>query len=312
MRELMLLVAAWFCVVTFVVPPTTAHANNTRSWVSSSGSDSNACTKAAPCLTFAQAISQTSSGGEIDCLTGGDFGAVTITFPVTIDCGAGQVGTIGITAGPAAILISLNSGGTVVLRNLSLNGLGTNGANGIDASVANGALIVEHCSIFGFASANGIMFTPGSGRGALEVSDTSIYDNYFGIAVDVGSGVTGSVVLSRVEIINHTTDGLIFEGGGVIAGTLRNSVVAGSGDYGILADSGSAYFTVEESSIVDNLRDGILAESAGTNLEVGASTIAGNATGVADTAGSIYTFGNNQMSANGSNGGFTSGGPGLE
>jgi len=41
-------------------------------------------------------------------------------------------------------------------------------------------------------------------------------------------------------------------------------------------------------------------------VNVGASTIGGNGTGVLPSSGSIISFGNNQMSANGSNGNFTS------
>jgi hypothetical protein len=41
-------------------------------------------------------------------------------------------------------------------------------------------------------------------------------------------------------------------------------------------------------------------------VNVGASTIGGNGTGVVAQSGSLISFGNNQMSANGTNGNFTS------
>ena len=47
---------------------------STRTWVSSLGSDTNQCTRTAPCLTFAGAIANTIPGGEIDALDPGDSG----------------------------------------------------------------------------------------------------------------------------------------------------------------------------------------------------------------------------------------------
>ncbi len=308
MRKLMLLWAT-LSATAFAVATTSAHAANTRSWVSSSGSDSNACTQAAPCLTFAHAIGQTNSGGEIDCLSGGDFGPVTITSSITIDCGAGQVGAIG-----AGIAISINvpSAAVIILRNLSLNGFG--GGYGIYTdSFPGGTLIVQHCNVHGFTADYGIYFAPSSGRGLLQISDTAIYGNGSGIVVSPSSGVIASVVLDRVEITANSGYGLLLEGNGTIAGTLRQSVVGENGNAGIYAiATAGVYFTVEESSVIDNLSYGIAVDSSGVNFEVGASTIGGNGTGVDAAAGSLYSFGNNQMSANGSNGSFTPGGPGLQ
>jgi hypothetical protein len=73
---------------------TPAQAQASRTWVSGVGDDANPCSRVAPCKTFAGAISKTAPGGEIDCLDPGGCGAVTITKSITIDCGAGQVGSI--------------------------------------------------------------------------------------------------------------------------------------------------------------------------------------------------------------------------
>jgi hypothetical protein len=45
-----------------------AQAQNTRSFVSGHGLDTNACTLAAPCRTLAAAFAATNAGGEIDVL----------------------------------------------------------------------------------------------------------------------------------------------------------------------------------------------------------------------------------------------------
>ena len=73
----------------------------------------------------------------------------------------------------------------------------------------------------------------------------------------------------------------------------------------MIASASQVYFTVEESSIVANLSYGVLTNSAGSVVNVGASTIGGNRTGVTAFSGSLISFGNNQMSANGVNGSFT-------
>ena len=63
-----------------------AHAQATRTWVSGVGDDVNPCSRTAPCKTFAGAISKTATGGEMNCLDPGGFGAVTITKAIQIIC----------------------------------------------------------------------------------------------------------------------------------------------------------------------------------------------------------------------------------
>jgi hypothetical protein len=309
MRRLLLWCAALSALACFVTTGPAQAVSSARTWVSATGLDTNPCTQTSPCLTFAHAISVTNAGGEIDCLSGGDFGPVTIADSVTIDCGAGLVGAIGLTTSGNAVNITATSG-TIILRNLSINGFDI--ANyGIFASGFNGTLTVQHCSVLGFGNA-GVFFGPTSARGVLQVSDTAVDGSFNGIFVSPSASVIASVVLNRVEL-NGNAFGLAFHGAGIVAGTLRQSVVAESSQYGIVAaSSGGVYFTVEGSSIVDNLTAGIQTGAAAVNLEVGGSTIGGNGTGVTSTAGSILTFGNNQFSANGVNGTFTPGGPPLE
>ncbi len=60
---------------------------STRTWVSGVGDDANPCSGTAPCKTFVGAISKTSTGGQIDALDPGGYGAVTIIKSITIDGG---------------------------------------------------------------------------------------------------------------------------------------------------------------------------------------------------------------------------------
>ena len=279
------------------------HAQNVL-WVANNGHDANACSQTSPCATFQGAINK-GSVSQINCLTSGNYGPFTITASITIDCGTGNIGNVAVSGGNA-ITINTASAATIVLRHLSLNGLGT-ATNGIGTTLfSSGTLIVEDCMIQGFHSGYGIYFAPSSGRGLLQVSNSQIFGNTYGIAVGPASGQIASVTLNRVELVANSNNGLYLGGAGVVAGTMRDSVASANGKTGVFANASQVYFTVEESSIVANLANGIQTNSAGSVVNVGASTIGGNGTGVKATAGQLISFGNNQMSANGSNGNFTS------
>jgi hypothetical protein len=302
MRKLILLCAS-LCsmVLLFSVSPVRAQS---VLWVAASGNDGNACGQTTPCATFQGAINK-GTVSQINCLSSGSYGFITIQTSLTIDCGTGNIGTMSVgVSGASAITINTSSAATIVLRHLSLNGNNL-AAQGINATAfAGGTLVVEDCTIQGFSS-TGIVFEPTNGRGLLQVSDSRIFNNGDGIFVGPNINQIASVTLNRVELTGNLQNGLAL-GGGVVAGTMRDSVAAGNGNDGVLAAATQVFFTVEESSIVANLNAGIQTLSAGTVVNVGASTIGGNGTGVMPTGGSLISFGNNQMSANGTDGNFTS------
>jgi hypothetical protein len=302
MRKLILLCAS-LCSMVLLFSASPVRAQSVL-WVAASGNDGNACGQTTPCATFQGAINK-GSVSQINCLTSGNYGAATITASLTIDCGTGNIGTVSITGlGNTAIGISTSSAATIVLRHLSLNG--NNSATfGIDANpFASGTLVVEDCTIQGFTT-NGIHFEPTNGRGLLQVSDSRIFNNGNGILVQPTNNQIASVTLNRIEVTGNSNDGLLLKGD-VVAGTMRDSVAAGNTQFGVSAFATQVFFTIEESSIVANLNAGIETNSPGSVINVGASTIGGNGTGVKPTLGSLISFGNNQMSANGANGNFTS------
>src|SRR6516162_4111405 len=106
-----------------------AHAQATRTWVSGVGDDANPCSRTAPCKTFAGAISKTAPGGEIDALDPGGFGALTITKPITLDGGGGQVAST-LTSGTPGFTITFATAGAVIIRNIRVNGLLNSGSPG--------------------------------------------------------------------------------------------------------------------------------------------------------------------------------------
>src|SRR5437868_2417162 len=151
MRQIALLaIAAGFVVPLMASAP--AQAQATRTWVSGVGDDVNPCSRTAPCKTFAGAISKTASGGEIDALDSGGFGAVTITKPITID-GNGVEASVLTTVNGIIINYTAPAIGTVTLRNLEITFSGTGTGTGVvivAAGATQGHVVLDHVAIFGF------------------------------------------------------------------------------------------------------------------------------------------------------------------
>src|SRR5262245_31209797 len=110
------------------IASTGAYALSNRTFVSGTGSDSNPCSLAAPCRSFAGAIAQTSPGGEVAVLDTAGYGAVTITQAVSIVNEEGVEAGITATSGDA---ISINAGASDVVNLRGLTIVGAGGATGI-------------------------------------------------------------------------------------------------------------------------------------------------------------------------------------
>src|SRR5262245_37584689 len=301
------------------LPGNAAHAAP-RTFVSGTGSDAGICTRAAPCLTFAFAHAQTDSGGEINCVDAGNFGPVTITRSITIDCG----GTLGGINPGAADAITINAASVVVrLRNLSLNGAGT-GFTGI-RFMNGGALFVENCVIANFngggpGQGNGITFAPPAGVTAeLYVLDSVISTNGHpsdGIGIAIQPTGTGSarVSIERARIENNTYG--IFANGsgstGLIAMQIRDSVVWESKLNGVgafTAAGGSiTSITLERTSSLLNGGIGIQAQGSGAYVTLAESTVTSNVTGLSAFAGGmIFSYQDNQLNGNVADGATSAG-----
>src|SRR5215469_6495095 len=94
------------CLVAVQSGPAVAQAN--RTFVSGLGSDSNPCSLAAPCRSFAQAITQTNASGEIVALDSAGYGTVTIAKAISITAPDGI--EAGITTSSATIAITISAG----------------------------------------------------------------------------------------------------------------------------------------------------------------------------------------------------------
>jgi len=276
----------------------------TRTWVSGVGDDASPGQRTSPCKTFAGAISKTDAFGEIDALDPGGFGPVTITKSVTIDGGTGSGWASILAPGVTGIVINAQNG-IVVLRRLSINGLGT-GIAGIRILNAD-SVTIEDCHIFNFRAATGTDAGTGirdarTNGGFLYVARTTIGQNsQSGIVITPSSGsLRTNAQIDQVRFYVNGSSGLFVGPVGLV--TLSNS---------IFSNNVTSAVTVQESGGTTevNIERCVMSQNGiGINAVVGASTtrlsesmIINNGAGISTAAGAVVaSFGNNRIAGNGS------------
>jgi hypothetical protein len=270
-----------------------AQAQATRTWVSGVGDDVNPCSRTAPCKTFAGAISKTATGGEIDCLDPGGFGAVTITKSITLDGTHG--GGFGSILASATNGVVVNGAGAIVtLRSLSINGAGTTtGLNGI-RFIQGSKLLVEDCKIFNFTNAGG---TAGidiqlATAANVYVKDSTIYANTRGIRATTTSGVL-LVVVENTAIENNAQEGVKLETGGFLEA--RNSNISYNVTGVSLTGGGNSGASLLHCDVIANTGTGLAAGTSGFT-RIGGTSVIGNGTGISQSAANtVKTFGDNYI-----------------
>jgi len=326
MKRLVSLLAITGAFLISMLTAVPSYAQATRTWISGVGDDANPCSRTAPCKTFAGAISKTATGGEIDCLDPGGFGAVTVTKSITLDCGGGNggqngsilvTGTNGITVNGASVIVKV--------RNMTINGIQASGSPGLSGIkfVQGRALIVEHVGIFGFGgtggSNGGIDFEPGSSGAAnqttqLDVLDTEVqYGLADGILIKPQNGATVKATLNRYSGLNNGGGGLRVDmtsdtSGTGVAVTAFHSSFSNNGGSGVLSLSPSAdapsVVTVADSVVAGN-PGGVVSNGGNSTINIGGNTVAGNGTGIVklgSPAGAVKTWSDNHFAGNGSDG----------
>ncbi len=262
-----------------------ANAQATRTWISGVGDDANPCSRTAPCKTFAGAISKTATGGEIDCLDPGGFGAVTITKAITLDCASGeggQVGSILVSGTNGIVVASTPAGSSITIRNISINGIGA-GLSGIRYISGGGALHIENAEIFGFTQ-NGVDFE-NTAAANLFVRDSQISDNAGGaILAKPSGGVLANVSVYRTKM-DRSLYGLRVEDGG--KATVQDSVAHSNNGNGFVAVSAStaAEINITNSVASNTFTNGVATSGAGARINLSYSTITDNGTGINTSAG---------------------------
>jgi len=217
-----------------------AQAATSRTFVSTSGSDTGACSPTAPCRTFAFALSQTLAGGEIVILNSGGYGPVTITQSVTL---VGEGVHPAVTAASGNGITIAAASGVVALRGLSLIGTGT-GTNGVSITAA-ASVVMSDMTIGGFQ--NGINIaetttTSGLPTPVVQVKDTVIKGNS---VAGVVAGATGAglvtVTIQGCQILENATGILVEDQAHVIVDS--TDVLYGATGVNVNAVGGQAQAT---------------------------------------------------------------------
>jgi parallel beta helix pectate lyase-like protein len=254
-----------------------------RTFVASTGVDTNPCSLTAPCRALQAGVNAVDPGGELVVLDSAGYGPVTIAKAVQIVVPPGVYAGITVSSiSGTGITISAGSSDVVTLRGLTIKGPGGlfQGSTAINF-LAGGALHVEDCTISGFGSP-AIAF---NGPGELYVSRTVIRDNNGGgINLSAPAGPAATATVDHSWILNSGF------GDGVLVGansrlTVRESTLSGNSSRGLRAfgnTAGNAEATVENCTISGN-GEGILSGSTFTDnatVRVSNSTITDNSSGV--------------------------------
>jgi hypothetical protein len=289
-----------------LVVPATVQAQATRTWVSGVGDDVNPCSRTAPCKTFAGAISKTASGGVIDALDPGGYGALTITKPITLE-GNGTLASM-LSSGTNGVIVNITSGTNrdVVLRNILIDGSGTTlGINGI-RFIAGDSLTVENCSIEQF-SGQGIDFEPNTLARLLVQGTTITQAGGAGILVKPATGGIARVSIFDSSIHKNATGVLGQDTFGASNVSIFRSRVSQNTVDGVFAQSttaSSVTIVLDGNEVGHNASIGIRNSGANAFTRVANTLIEGNGTSVSAASGELCTYGNNRVTG-GAPGAFT-------
>jgi Right handed beta helix region len=299
-----ILAAAVLTVALAADPAQAQNGSLTRSFVSSTGVDTNPCTITQPCGSFAVAYTKISANGIIAALDPGKYGPLTIIGPVTIN-GNGWAAITGLAAGSA---ITINAGsGNVTLTGLELDGAGAS-YNGIVFN-SGGSLTVTDCVVENFISSgppttgNGILMQPTSGTFSFAIINTKTSNNqYVGVyyfpptnnSTETANGVIDHVIATnngfRISIFTVASASI----------SISNSI-ASNNSGGITINGLSSLAVSIDNSNMSNNGWGILSSSSPRVL-LGRSVITSNSAYGIDnemSPSTFYTYQNNQINLNG-------------
>jgi hypothetical protein len=256
--------------------PLAAHAVAPQSvaWVSAQHGKNDATCGAVdtPCLTFQYAHDNiVASGGSIFVRDPGEYGAITITKPISVI--NDNVGAATITVGTSsnAITVAPAVAGPTLIKGLTLNGPGAGSTPAVDGiQLVNGSLTVANCTIKGFYY--GVLLAPNF-PASYSISDTLLTSNHGGLAV--------------VQSIAQ----------GLLAGTATR-VIAANNSIGVVLQGTGGFqprLMANQLSVTGNTSTGISETDALVYLRE--STVTDNGIGI-QTDGAVYTYVNNGINGN--------------
>lgn len=271
-----------------VAPAADAQLNRTA--VSVLGNDANTCAVATPCRSFARAVSQTNPGGEVVALDSAGYGAFTADRTITVQAAPGVYAGITASSGNA-VQITAGASDRIVLRGLTINGMGT-AAAGIAFTGGGAEVQVENCLITGFTNWGIISFYP------IRVQDTIVRESDIGIHID-NAGAPVNATLERVQVQNNATFGVFSWRNSKVA--VRDSVATLNGTGFRAADGG--VLNIENSLATENAT-GVSATtyfSAGGTARISNTMVVNNTTGVVVGTGTVESWVTNRIGGNTTN-----------
>jgi hypothetical protein len=231
----------------------------------------------------------------------------SVNHAITID-GRG-LGSVGVSSSVVAIGVGVESGDSVVLRNLSINGGGKMYFGIVYDSGA--MLFIDGCSLSGFSTAIQLE-SPGS---SAFVRNTTIVGGLVGIADIFLPGPGGTLNLEHVSIAGFTNGGI--EVNTSASTTITDSEITG-GQYGVSINPASGVGTMIERSTITGasaagvyiasgitsidsstfLGNNVAIEANGGTIRLSNNNIDNNQTGLACPSGTINSAGNNRKGSN--------------
>ena len=293
------------------LPSVQAQAQNgalIRSFVSSTGVDTNPCTITQPCQSFAQAYTKVGANGIIAALDPGKYGPITITGPLTVN-GNGWAAITGPAQGNGITVNAVS--GNVILTGLEVDGAGA-AYNGIVFNTGD-SLTVTNCVLQNFAfdgsdstTGNGILMQPTTALVTFAITNTVVSNNGFvGFTYFTSASTAAYGVIDHVVATNNGLEGFVIAASGSNGSTtvaISNSIADNNGTGIYIKNFNSAPLTVSIDNTGANTNNyGILAENTPT-VFLGRSVIMGNVTAgvLNDTSpNTFYSYLDNRVSGNG-------------
>jgi hypothetical protein len=261
------------CIVLGAASAANAAAN--RTFVASTGLDTNPCSRTAPCRSFGAAVAQTSAGGTVLVLDSAGYGPVTIAQSVAIIAPPGVYAGVTATGGNAIIISGTAASDTVTLRGLSVESVGA--FSGI-FMITNPlrTLYVQQCFIRGFSDW-GIYYEPSNPGSVVFVEDTTVSNCGIGVYPFGGSGQVSTNPEATIDHcrVEENSYGIWFDSAG---GTVTNTIAGSNGATGFRARSSE--MTLDH-CVTSNNATGI--QSDGAVVRVTNTTIVDNLLGLAQS-----------------------------
>lgn len=278
-------------VLAFVLIASTASAQNTRSAVSVTGSDSAMCTVLDPCRTFNIALAHTNADGEVIALTSGGYGPFTVDRPASISAAPGIYAAL-VAPGGNGVVINAGPGAKVVLRNLFIYGM-LSGYAGVSVTGSGAETSIENCVIDGFHNFGGVVASLN-----FNLANSTIRNCNSGLWI-TNATTPVKAYIERVLIEDTFSAYAMFVGANARV-TVLDSASYRSGGEGFHAEAGGNLTL--ENTISVGASSGFRVQGTGSKINISNCVATDNGTGLVIVApGVMETAGNNKVSGNSTN-----------